>query len=1028
MGKSQNTQVVQLPIVGGLDAGVDPKVSELPVVLENAVYKRRQALSKRFGQNRSVVQAGSPTMMARYGTAVAHFGGGSFNVHIPGGSVPSAISLNAQTIITEVDSLDTFTSEPVMMDCAAAGDFLCTVVRTQESGNYNTYAYVVDAASKTLVSLASLDSSASGSSDDGNYARVVVVNGLFKIYYKETGVSSISRRDVDATGLIGSAVSGSAVQVDTGYRWDCCVVENSGGNPYVCVIHGNSSSLDLQVSFLENGEFSTINTAQILAAVNGDYKTALGCFALSDTEATVLWCEPSGVNVLTKAAAYNVSAANTVASGTIHTHASAAIGGFPGITIYGPYHLTGINRNLSGAGDLGTVYIGGIDSTNDYMAAQSIDSPELLLEIDCSNSSGYTGTLKQTWYRTALMGKPTALGASGWTFPIYRQSWRVTTAAASTITTQRNIIWMGTAGSTRADIIGKSLIGTAFPVYKALSSGIGGYYLVPKILKMSSDGYTDPAPSLWASVAIKVTEDATLSTHTYDGRTVRIGSSLGYEFDGANLVEQGFLYHPEFPLAEDKGSGTGPGSGTYSYTITYEWTDAKGGRHQSAPAAVIDTFTMGSSNEITVRCPTLVHSRKSDVRIVIWRTESGGTLFYRVGSVANSSSSYEVTYDDSLTDAFLVDNELLYTTGGVLEAIQPPPYLASAIWQDRHVVVDLESGHLRYSREGVSVDPPIHNDNLVLTVDPDGGRINALISNSDKLIAFKKNTILITEGDGFNDIGGGANFINMYVVSTSIGTDNHRSVVKTPAGIVFEASDGVIWLLDRSFQPKQIGDKVKYYTQTYGPITGAAVVNDEDHVVLTTASGPALVYNWFYDMWSNFSAHESVNCIGIDGEIYRLDSNSYIWSRDTANYDDNGAYIGMRMRTGWVSKADIGGWYRMKEFLIAGQNIAAHTLRIKIAYDYDPEWIDNLTYNNTALDDFGYALHYGDGTTDVSDDSYTIRVQGSRQKCSAFMLEISDEQDSGQTEGWDISAVSVLVQPHPVANVKHVGPGRQVTG
>jgi len=248
-----------------------------------------------------------------------------------------------------------------------------------------------------------------------------------------------------------------------------------------------------------------------------------------------------------------------------------------------------------------------------------------------------------------------------------------------------------------------------------------------------------------------------------------IPASMSYEYDGASLVEQGFLTYPEGVTITAVGSGSGIGlaAGDYGYRAIYKWRDASGALHSSAPSPVV-TYTVDETEDsLTIRVPKLLITKKTGAVIALYRTDTDKNIYYlleEVESAFSGSSYYDFSDNGS---ANITDDEQLYTTGGVIENIQPPVTRTSCIYQSRQFCVNEENEktEVRYSKEFLLGEGVLHSDFLRIYVPPEGGIITALGVLDDKLIIFKESMIYATYGEGLNDLGLGRGFVRPFIVS-----------------------------------------------------------------------------------------------------------------------------------------------------------------------------------------------------------------------------------------------------------------------
>jgi hypothetical protein len=118
-----------------------------------------------------------------------------------------------------------------------------------------------------------------------------------------------------------------------------------------------------------------------------------------------------------------------------------------------------------------------------------------------------------------------------------------------------------------------------------------------------------------------------------------------------------------------------------------------------------------STQTVTVSIPTLRITDKTGVVIELYRTEDAGSTYYLVtdpdSPLMNDTSVDAVTFVDTLSDADLIDNELIYTTGGVLENIVAPACSQITAFGSRLAISRAGSNRVEFSKEiseGVPVE------------------------------------------------------------------------------------------------------------------------------------------------------------------------------------------------------------------------------------------------------------------------------------------------------------------------------------
>jgi|CXWL01.1.fsa_nt_gi hypothetical protein len=444
-----------------------------------------------------------------------------------------------------------------------------------------------------------------------------------------------------------------------------------------------------------------------------------------------------------------------------------------------------------------------------------------------------------------------------------------------------------------------------------------------------------------------------------DKSTVLAGADPQF-FDGATLAELGFEYYPETPLATAGGVGTLP-AGTYGVTCLYEWTDRWGLVHQSAPA-VPTSVVVALNQRITVTVPTLRLTKKSGVRIVVYRTIANGSVYYRVqGDVLYSNSTLNVTTADtialaseSLADLTVQTGELLPTTGGVIPAEMFPSCKFVTLHQSRLFFSGLLEQRMQYTEERQGTFFPWTNAGVYyLDVAGEAGRCTATASMDDKLIVFQEGQIGALFGRGPNRLGVDNSFSNVVTVISNYGHDWVCSfcIVKDGEGIWFRDRRGLRHLnrglqisVEQNGRPlgEEVDSKVGPAPASGAPFPKSAVYHDEQDQVRFSMGFPGtgiLVYDGVNKQWSEYKSaagaagnfYDAImlprggGLISTEGAAYvYLNSagQTYYESMNTlSDLEVGGAAtaVVLRLTTAWLKLSTIQGFQRIYKVLVVGE-------------------------------------------------------------------------------------------------------------
>lgn len=472
---------------------------------------------------------------------------------------------------------------------------------------------------------------------------------------------------------------------------------------------------------------------------------------------------------------------------------------------------------------------------------------------------------------------------------------------------------------------------------------------------------------------------------------LHISGGLLSLFDGALVAEHGFNLFPEHVTVSTSTMGGSIADGTYQYIAVFSWIDAQGQLHLSAPSIAVQITTAGggtSTNTVTI--PTLSLTQKTGIVIQIYRTDTNGTIFYRIdkGEVLNDPSLDTVSFTD--TYAAITSSTQLYTTGGVVENIAPPSILAICTYKNRLIVIPADNRFSWwYSKEIIPGLPAEFSDLFVENLDQIDGVITNCRQMDDKLILTKTNSYQVVTGDGPANTGANNDFSSGQLISSESGCINLASLASTDKGLFMQAIKGIV-LLDRSLGTQYVGADVENLLNG-NLITSAEVMSFYNQVRFTLNNNICLVYDYYMNQWYTFLNHNAVSSTIFQGNFTYIHPNGQVWEETPGTYTDNGAFIPLLIQTSWLSLAQLQGFQRIYKLMIFGEYKGTHQLQVQVSYDFDPAVLQTDLVNtiNQAL--------------------YQYRVFMARQKCEAIQFVIQDVQSSSFNEGLRLSSMAFEV-------------------
>lgn len=490
-------------------------------------------------------------------------------------------------------------------------------------------------------------------------------------------------------------------------------------------------------------------------------------------------------------------------------------------------------------------------------------------------------------------------------------------------------------------------------------------------------------------------------------RTLHLTGGYLWMFDGFKPVEHGFHVWPEDIKVTTSAAGGNLADQTYFYQVTYEWTDAQGNIHRSAPSVpMIQVTAGGNTSTNTLNIPTLRLTQKTTpnaVRIVIYRWSTAQQNYYQITSIAsptlNNPAVDSITYTDTQADSAILGNELIYTTGGVVENIAAPASSASTLFKSRLFVVDAEDRDLIwYSKQVIQTVPVEFSDVFTTYVAPTAGaqgstgHITALSALDDKLIIFKHSAIYYIVGTGPDNTGANNDFSEPVFITSTVGCANPNSIVQMPMGLMFQSDKG-IWLLGRDLSSKYIGAPVESFNNSL--VKSAVCVPGTNQVRFTLENGSVLMYDYYYDQWCSFSGIPGISSTLYQGMHTFLNSLGQVLQETPGSYIDNTKPVLMSYTTAWFKLTDLQGFQRAYYLYLLSNFITPHKISVQLAYDYDvaPKQISIISPDN-------YSLPYGDDPLYGSTSPYggpsvveQHRVFFQKQKCQSFQVIVAEIYD-----------------------------------
>ncbi len=478
-----------------------------------------------------------------------------------------------------------------------------------------------------------------------------------------------------------------------------------------------------------------------------------------------------------------------------------------------------------------------------------------------------------------------------------------------------------------------------------------------------------------------------------------------WQYDSVKPVELGFHVWPEDVEVTTSGAGGLLTAQQYYYKFCYEWTDAKGNLHRSAPSLPVGIVTTGATSSNTINVPTLrltYKTGRNPVRIVGYRWSVGQQSYFQFTSIAapsiNDPTVDSITIVDTLADSAIIGNTLLYTTGGVLENIAAPASSAQTLYKSRLFLVDAEDRNTIWFSKLVLQGTPVEMTDLqTIYVAPTTGAqgstgvVTALAAMDDKLIIFKPDAIYYVTGAGPDATGNNNDFSDPVFITGAVGCTNPSSITLTPQGLMFQSNKG-IWLLGRNMATSYVGADVEAYnTDT---VNSALAIPGTNQVRFGLASGTMLMYDYYYRQWGTFNGISSLSACLYNSKHTTLNALGIVQQESTGYIDDTSPVL-LSFTTAWIKFTGLQGYQRAYYMYMLSNYRTPHTLAVNISYDYQSSPRQTAIIVPTNFSPlYGADSLYGSGNPyGGSDNVEQWRIFFNQQKCQSLQINIVESYD-----------------------------------
>ncbi len=481
-----------------------------------------------------------------------------------------------------------------------------------------------------------------------------------------------------------------------------------------------------------------------------------------------------------------------------------------------------------------------------------------------------------------------------------------------------------------------------------------------------------------------------------------VGGGYVGHCDG-RFQEHGFHLSPYFTGASSATAGSLIAATAYDYIVVAEWPNRKGDIERSSPSASVAVTTGAAQTSVDLVINTLANVagwtdaalKCKQTLFHVYRKLSTETVYHDTGvSVANTTSALTVTVNEGTLAATIADNAVLYTDGGVLENIGPPPMDSFATGGNRMAGIPADDPtawwYTKEKEAGIAYE---WSDLLTVRIETHGPGV-ATCFYDDKWFIFKERAIYVISGQGANSLGQG-NWNTPYLVSGNIGCVDRASVLVTNIGVFFKSQKGIYLLGDGL---KYVGAAVESFNSE--AIVGAVLEADSHRAIFFTDAGSALVFDYETGQWGTYTGHEAVAAAVWQDRLTFLDDEGRVYQQNDEYLDDGQPYT-LKVGLGWIDMALPLGWKRFRSIGLLAEWKSPHTLIARVFYRKGevPDG-EGTVVGNTVRYDIPFEAESVDG-------QYMLRAKLPHQKVTGIRFTIEDTDGTG--EDYSISAVTLSV-------------------
>lgn len=477
-----------------------------------------------------------------------------------------------------------------------------------------------------------------------------------------------------------------------------------------------------------------------------------------------------------------------------------------------------------------------------------------------------------------------------------------------------------------------------------------------------------------------------------------VTGALASWYDGSFVQELGFT---ECPFIAEVVEGSSVASRDRTFQTMWSYIDSLGLEHRSytSPVLVLDA----SENSESLRIQTHASTKRDGIlhkpRLHVYSTSTSINGPSRLTSTLTRNqlvtNDHRIAANKTVTVQTLAYGLEPYTIDGRdLPAISIGGCDFATMTPERLWVAGLPRGsEIQFSdpvgpTAGTQIPlVPEFHPNLRVN-NPSGIEFTGIANMQGKILVFSEEAIYGIEGRGPDASGGNDDSTGLVTLSNEYGCVNSNSIVESPAGVFFQARQGMglvgmnIMVQFLGNIQEELGDGTIVDACHFPEMRSCLWLFDS-----SSESSFIVLYDYSNQIWHKWSNRvKFVSMCYHEGELWLLEQSGsvYKYRPDSKGDDSNaetgpiaGGFFTTKVRTPWYNLEGVNsGWQSLRWVSVIGERGSTQfNMNTKIYFDGDDS--ENVTVPITwqNMSDYGNLM---------------FKVDSPRKRCKMFSVEISD--------------------------------------